>query len=882
MIANVSYTRPHWQFPVTCPPQAARRGFWRVAAARITMGLRAAVAVGFLFCRVSPVAAQIVLSGTSASENFDSMGTSTNLPFGWKMSPAGAVAPTYADAGNFTNCTQQSSSGSPTTGARYNWGSSTSERAAGFMTSGSYASPNSIMVAYQNNNAGAIGSVELSFDYERYRINSAAASVTFFYSTDGSVWTSVPSGDSGSFVTGDSIYGYPESTVSKSGVTITGLNIASGQVVYFRWNFNTTGGNSQGLGLDNFSMAVTFAEPAPDAPVVLPAAATNVQGFTAAWEAVGGVTGYALDVSTSPTFFSMITVLNETFERFTTAENTEITSNLDMYTSTTGWTGEKVYSASVGGEAKMGTSSDRGVLVTPTLDLSGRGGNAVLSFEAKRFGTDSTVIQVFHAADGGSFTQVGGDIALSDTMTAYAREITGGTITSRVRIYPKNSSNYRYYLDNLVVTQSGASYVDGYESRSTGGSTSLSVTGLVSGTEYFYRVRAASAASTSANSTTQSVTTLVMPAPTTLPASSTGALEFVANWTTVPEAAGYRLDVSTNGTFTSFVDGYENLDVTNVTSFMVSDLLAQTMYHYRVRAYDAGSTSANSATQSVTTTLKGEPSNHATGFTNSVPTHRTIILTWTDATGTTPPDRYLVRGSTNGFDAILSPTDTSPVANNTTDWTSGLYANNVKQGVQRDELRGLPAERTYYFKLFPFANSHSKIDYKTNSPVPQLTFATGAAPLEDFEDRTVQSFSNGVVNLKSGNWLFNDTLLGTLSFDKRNDQRSARIRNLGSITMQFDVSDVEKIIFDHANYSNDIGVNFVVEMSTDGGSTWTQLGAEITSGSELAAAERLVHLRGTMRFRFRKTATANDDNRLNIDNVYITPYRVPPTVFRFN
>src|SRR5262245_3107202 len=40
---------------------------------------------------------------------------------------------------------------------------------------------------------------------------------------------------------------------------------------------------------------------------------------------------------------------------------------------------------------------------------------------------------------------------------------------------------------------------------------------------------------------------------------------FMANWTGVKNAVGYLLDVSTNDSFSSYVDGYHDLDVGNVT-----------------------------------------------------------------------------------------------------------------------------------------------------------------------------------------------------------------------------------------------------------------------------------------------------------------------------
>jgi hypothetical protein len=69
----------------------------------------------------------------------------------------------------------------------------------------------------------------------------------------------------------------------------------------------------------------------------------------------------------------------------------------------------------------------------------------------------------------------------------------------------------------------------------------------------------------------------------------------------VTGATGYRLDVSTSSTFSSYVSGYQNLDLGNVLSRSVSGLSASTTYYYQVRAYNAGGTSGNSLTVGVTT-----------------------------------------------------------------------------------------------------------------------------------------------------------------------------------------------------------------------------------------------------------------------------------------
>jgi hypothetical protein len=106
-----------------------------------------------------------------------------------------------------------------------------------------------------------------------------------------------------------------------------------------------------------------------------------------------------------------------------------------------------------------------------------------------------------------------------------------------------------------------------------------------------------------ANSWTQQFPCEVCPTPTPTPtppppiannATNVISSGFNANWTSVASATGYQLDVATNNSFTSYVTGYQNLDVGNVTSRSVSGLSRNTDYYYRLRAYNTGGTSGNS------------------------------------------------------------------------------------------------------------------------------------------------------------------------------------------------------------------------------------------------------------------------------------------------
>ena len=135
----------------------------------------------------------------------------------------------------------------------------------------------------------------------------------------------------------------------------------------------------------------------------------------------------------------------------------------------------------------------------------------------------------------------------------------------------------------------------------------------------------------------------------------------------------------------------------------------------RVSFYKAGSAE-----------IQPEPSNYPTEFEAYVD-GVDVYLTWEDATGEQLPSKYLVLASTG---AITVPVDGTPVPN-------GELAMNVNYGEGAVVFSGLQANTTYHFAIFPYTNSGTNIDYKTDGTYPSATATTEevfSLLFEDFDD----------------------------------------------------------------------------------------------------------------------------------------------------
>jgi hypothetical protein len=169
-----------------------------------------------------------------------------------------------------------------------------------------------------------------------------------------------------------------------------------------------------------------------------------------------------------------------------------------------------------------------------------------------------------------------------------------GATTSRITAnWSDISGAETYYLD-VSTNGSFSNYVGEYENLDVGNVLSKTITGLIPGQTYYYRVQYSKGNCISGNSNTIIYST-VPAAPVSQPATDITLNQMTANWDAAIGATGYYLDVSTNSSFTSYVSGYRNVDVGNVLQKRVTGLSDCTTYYYRVRAYNSSGTSNNSS-----------------------------------------------------------------------------------------------------------------------------------------------------------------------------------------------------------------------------------------------------------------------------------------------
>ena len=168
----------------------------------------------------------------------------------------------------------------------------------------------------------------------------------------------------------------------------------------------------------------------------------------------------------------------------------------------------------------------------------------------------------------------------------------------------------------------------------------------------------------------------------------------------------------------------------------------------------------------------------------------------------------------------------------------------------------------------------SKSELTPAAPTAAVVAQNVAAPgfPEGFETGTKTAYTTGSVTLGSGSWTLNDALLGNTTSDPKTGAQSARVRNSGSLSMNFDLTGGAGVVtVAHAKYGTDAATTWELWASANSGSSYAKVGSTITTSStSLSTASFTVNLAGNVRLQVRKTDGSTD--RVNFDNITVESY----------
>ena len=219
---------------------------------------------------VTLLSAVDIIPGGTVSQDF-TIGTSATatLPTGWKVdkNSSARTLGSYSAAATATDYNAGNNMLSSASNGVYNYGagvaSSATDRAIGWVSSGSATKSGNLYLLLTNTSASSIPSFTISYNVEKYRkgTNTAGFSIQMYYSTNGTSWTSAGSdfltsipADTGA---NDGYASAPGATFNVSAKSLP-VSVSASSVLYLAWNYSVTTGtttsNAQALGVDDVTI----------------------------------------------------------------------------------------------------------------------------------------------------------------------------------------------------------------------------------------------------------------------------------------------------------------------------------------------------------------------------------------------------------------------------------------------------------------------------------------------------------------------------------------------------------------------------------------------------------------------------------------------------
>jgi hypothetical protein len=190
----------------------------------------------------------------------------------------------------------------------------------------------------------------------------------------------------------------------------------------------------------------------------------------------------------------------------------------------------------------------------------------------------------------------------------------------------------------------------------------------------------------------------------------------------------YKQVFSTNVSMDVFVNGILLTTVTTTSQIgqvvnsgtLAVNVAGDFILDFKQNSTSSGQVAIDNITWTGNNTILPEPTNFPTSFA-AVPGNFKITINWVDATGAQAPTGYLILGSS--ANSFTTPVDGTPVADDA-NLSDGTASKNVLAGVQTYSFTGLLSNMPYYFRIYPYTNSGTLINYKTDGTAPEANATT--------------------------------------------------------------------------------------------------------------------------------------------------------------
>jgi endonuclease I len=147
-----------------------------------------------------------------------------------------------------------------------------------------------------------------------------------------------------------------------------------------------------------------------------------------------------------------------------------------------------------------------------------------------------------------------------------------------------------------------------------------------------------------------------------------------------------------------------------------------------------------------------------------------------------------------------------------------------------------------------------------------------------FEGLTKTGYAAGNLDIGGITWELVEAMIGAEAADFKNGAQSIRLRGHGTsaLTMLSDLpGGIGTISFQHRRYGTDTQIAWIVEYSTNLGTSWTEIG-RFTPGADVATFSASPNIAAPARVRLRAAiASGTSNRRANLDDLVITSYSAP-------